>query len=82
MSATRASVERTGWQVVNIRLQVVADVVVEGGIHVRLGHPALDLHAAPEGLVLALEHPVPAQPVDSATLRGGREPGPRVVRDA
>ncbi len=62
--------------------QVVADVVVEGGVRVRLGHPLLDLHVATERLVLALEHPVPAQPVDPATLRGGREPRPRVVRDA
>ena len=84
VSATRASVERTGWQAVNIEAQqVVADVVVEGRVEVRRGRllvrpasPAADL------LVLALEQLVPAQEVDGPMLRGGHEPGARVVRDA
>ena len=42
--------------------------------------PGLDLAA--ESLVLAFEQLVAAQVVDGAMLRGGHEPGARVVRDA
>ena len=42
----------------------------------------LGLELVAELLVLALEQLVPAQQVDRAMLRGGHEPGARVVRDA
>ena len=62
--------------------QVVADVVVDGGVEVRRGHLLLGLELATELLVLALEPLASAQEVDRAMLRGGHEPGARVVRDA
>ena len=37
---------------------------------------------AQDALVAALEHLEAAQPVDRAMLRGGHEPGARLVRDA
>ena len=62
VSATRASVERTGWQAVKIEAQeVVADVVVERGVEVRRGHLLPRLELAAELLVLALEQRAPAQ---------------------
>lgn len=33
-------------------------------------------------LLLALEHPLPAQQIDRTALGGGHEPRPRIVRDA
>lgn len=59
--------------------EVVADVVVEGRIEIRLGG---DLDLASELLVLALEDVPAAQPVDGLMLRGAHEPGARVVRNA
>ena len=62
--------------------QVVADVVVDGGVEIRAGArlPALELAA--DLLVLAPEPLTPAQDVDRPALRGGHEPRPRVVGDA
>src|ERR1043166_2670421 len=62
--------------------QVVADVIVQRGVEVRHGQLLLDLELATELLVLALEHLASTQPVDRAILRGGHEPGARVVRNA
>ena len=62
--------------------EVVADVVVEGGVDVRLGRPLLDLDLTPELLVFALEGPAAAQPVDRPMLGGAHQPRARVVRDA
>ena len=62
--------------------EVVADVVVERGVEIGRGRLLLRLELAAELLVLALEQLVPAQQVDRAMLRGGHEPGARVVRDA
>ena len=46
------------------------------------GQLLLRLELAAELLVLALEQLAAAQPVDGAVLRGGHQPGARVVRDA
>jgi hypothetical protein len=62
--------------------QVVADVVVEGGVQVRLGRLPLDLQVTAELLELALVAGPAPQQVDGAVLGGGHEPGARVVRDA
>jgi hypothetical protein len=59
--------------------EVVADVVVEGRIEIRLGG---DLDLASDLLVLALEGLPAAQAVDGLMLRGPHEPGARVVRNA
>ena len=62
--------------------QVVADVVVEGGIEIRRGPISFRLELAAELLVFSLDQLGPAQPVDRAMLRSGHEPGARVVGDA
>src|SRR5438067_441147 len=62
--------------------QIVADVIVQRGVEIRHGQLLLDLELTTELLVLALEHLAATQPVDRAMLRGGHEPGARVVRDA
>ena len=84
MSATRASVESTGWQDDEHQAQeVVADVVVERRVEIRrTAISCSSLELAAELLVLALEPLVPAEVIDGAMLRGGHEPGARVVRDA
>ena len=83
VSATRASVESTGWQAVNTRRQeIVADLVVERRVEIGAGQALLRLELVTELLVLALEQLVPAEMVDRAMLRRGHEPGARVARDA
>ena len=62
--------------------EVVAHVIVEGRVEIRHGQLLLRLELATELLVLALEPLVSAQEIDRAMLRGGHEPGARVVRDA
>src|SRR2546428_283739 len=62
--------------------QVVADVIVDRRVEIRLGHFPLGLELAAELLVLALEERSPAQLVDGPALRDGHEPGARVVRNA
>ena len=80
VSATRASVESTGWQEVKMsRKQIVADVVVERRIEVgrvRLVHLAADL------LVLALDQLGAAMLVERAVLRRRHQPGGGIVRNA
>ena len=61
--------------------EVVPEVVVHRGLELRHRHLPAGLELAPELLVLALEPLAAAQPVDGPMLRGGHEPGPRVVRD-
>ena len=62
VSATRASVESTGWQAVNIEAQeIVADVVVERGVEIGLRRLLLDLELVAELLVLAFEQLVAAE---------------------
>ena len=62
--------------------EVVADVVVEGRIEIRHGPLLLGLELATEFLVLAFEPLVAAQETDGPMLRGGHEPGARIIRDA
>ena len=62
--------------------QVVADVVVEGRVEIRHGHLLPGLELVTELLVFALEPLVSPQEIDRAMLRGGHEPGARIVRDA
>jgi hypothetical protein len=61
--------------------QVVADVVVEGGVD-RLDDVLPLVERAADLRVLALEQLHAAQPVDRAVPGGGHEPGARTVRDA
>src|SRR5712691_13570530 len=61
--------------------EVVADVVLRRGLEVCQRRLPPGLQLATQLLVLALEPLAPAQPVDGAMLRGGHEPGARVVRD-
>jgi hypothetical protein len=61
--------------------EVVAHVVVEGGLERGHGRRSLRLELAAELLVLALEPLAAAQPVDRPILRGGHEPGPGVFQD-
>jgi hypothetical protein len=60
--------------------KVVADVIVDRAI--KIGHLLLGLKLVRELLVLALEPFIPAQEIDRTMLRGGHEPGARVVRHA
>src|SRR3989441_496878 len=62
--------------------EVVADAVVERGVEIRRRQLALRLDLATELLVLALDELASAQQVDRTVLRGGHEPGARLVRDA
>jgi hypothetical protein len=62
--------------------QVVADVVVEGGLEPGLGRGLPGPLGASQLLELALLERAPAQQVDGAVLRRGHEPGPRLVGDA
>jgi hypothetical protein len=62
--------------------QIVADPVVEGGVGIRRRQLLPQLELASEFLMLEVEQLVPAQPVDRPILRGGHEPGRRIVRDA
>src|SRR5881296_1351376 len=62
--------------------QVVADVIVDRGVEIRQRRLALRLELVPELLVLAIEHLAAAQLVDRPMLRGGHQPGARVVRYA
>jgi hypothetical protein len=62
--------------------EVVADVIVDRSVELRHGQPLLRLELAAELLVLALEPLVSAKEIDRTMLRGGHEPGARVVRDA
>ena len=80
VSAIRASVESTGWQQVNTSRSrsSATSSASSAGASVR----ERDLELAHQLLLLALERAAAPQHVDRAVLRGGHEPGARVVRDA
>ena len=59
----------------------VADGIVDRRVEVR-PRRLLHLELASQLLLLALEPCAPAQHVDRAMLRGGHQPGARLVRDA
>ena len=61
--------------------EVVAHFVVDRLYELRLRAPLPGLEFGPELLVLALGELAVAQVVDRPMLRGGHEPGARVVRD-
>jgi len=61
--------------------EIVAHVIVERGGQLSLGTLLAGFELVPELGVLALEQLAAAQGVDAAVLRGGHEPGARVVRD-
>ena len=61
--------------------EVVANVVVESRFKIRHGHLFL-FKLATEFFVLALEHSVSAEVINSTMLSGGHEPGAWVSRDA
>ena len=83
VSATRASVESTGWHVMKIRRSRSSPTSSSSAASMsRCAEPSLQLELARELLVLALERRAAAQQVDRAVLRRGHEPGARVVRDA
>ena len=84
VSATRASVDSTGWQVVKIRpQQVVADLVVErprrGPASARACAPRA---RAPSSSCLRSSVAPRRSWSIAAVLGGGHQPGARVVRDA
>src|SRR5690242_4124878 len=62
--------------------QVVPDVVIERGVEIVLGTHLPSLELVADRLVLAVEHLAAPQPVDSAMLGGGHEPGARIVGHA
>ena len=62
--------------------EIVSDVVVDRGVEVRHRELCWQLDLVTDLVVLALEPLVPAQDVERAILRGGDEPGARVLRDA
>ena len=62
--------------------EVVANVIVDRGFEIRHRHLLLGLDLAAEFFVLALEPLVSAQEIDCAMLRGGHQPGARVVRNS
>ncbi len=59
--------------------QVVADVIVDRGVEIRHGRIPPGLEFVAELLVFTVEHLAPAQLVDCPMLRGGHEPGARIV---
>src|SRR5262245_6566554 len=62
--------------------QLVADVVIEVIIEIGRHSLPLDLDSAAKLLVLALDQPSAAQPVNGAMLGRGHQPGPGTVGDA
>ncbi len=62
--------------------QVVADVIVERRVEITLGALFPGAQLVTELRVLALEQLAAAKQVDRPMLRGGHQPGARVVRDA
>jgi hypothetical protein len=60
--------------------QIVADIVVQRGVEIRLRTGRFELVA--QLLVLALEQLVAAPVIDRAVLGGGHEPGPGIPRNA
>src|SRR3989442_14049595 len=62
--------------------QVVADMIVDRRVEIRHRRVPPSLELGTELLMLAIEHLAPAQLVDRPMLRGGHEPGARIVRDA
>ena len=61
--------------------QVVADVVVEGGVQVDFGQLVAVFALAYEVCLFAFECGSAAQEIDRTMFRSGGEPGTRVVRD-
>ena len=83
VSATRASVESTGWQVVKIRPRRSSPIGSSIAASRSGSAPCRShLQLAAELLVLAVAQGPAAQLVDAAPLRGGHEPGAGVVRHA
>ncbi len=62
--------------------EVVADAIVDCGVKVGHGHILMALDLAGELFVLARDQLVAAQQVNRTILRGGHQPGARVVRDS
>ncbi len=84
VSATRASVERTGWQAVNTRRRRSSPMSSSmRGVEIRRGSLLLGLELASRApRACARAAVLRRSTVDRAMLRGGHEPGARVVRDA
>ncbi len=62
--------------------EVVSDVIIECSFEIRHGHLLTGLEFASELTMLKLEQFAAAQAIDSAMLRGGHQPGARIVGDA
>src|SRR2546422_9680368 len=56
--------------------------IVDRGVEIRPRRVPPSLELVTELLMLAVEHLAPAQLVNRPVLRGGHEPGARIVRDA
>ena len=62
--------------------EVIADLVVHRSLMLGCVHRHLDADVARQLLLLSLQPGAAADQVDRPVLRGGHEPGARVVRDA
>ena len=83
MSATRASVESTGWQAMKTRRSRSSpDVIVERGLEVSHGVLEAALQLAAQLRLLLLESGAPPEQVDRTVLRSGHQPRTGIVRNA
>lgn len=62
--------------------EVVSNAVVDRRIEIGHGHLLLRFELAAKLLMFALQELVSAPEIDGAMLRGGHQPGPRIVRNA
>src|SRR5207253_10224423 len=62
--------------------EVVADLIIDRSVEVGRGALLQVLELVTKLLMLALDQLVAAQTIDRSMLRGGHEPGARIVRDA
>ena len=62
--------------------QIVADLIVEGRVEIRLPRLLLDFELIAELLMLAFAQAVAAEDVDRPMLGGGHEPCAGIVRNA
>jgi hypothetical protein len=82
VSATRASIDSTGWQAVKTSRSRSSPMGSSSASTALRLVRALVLEFAREFLVLALQQLAAAQPVDGAVLGGGHQPRARIVRHA
>ena len=62
--------------------EIVANVIVDRGVEIGLRRLLLNLELITELLMFAFEQLVAAEDIDRPMLRGGHEPGARLIRNA